>query len=323
MPTETILITGALGQIGTELSAHLADVYGKQNIILTDLRQPEDFETDLIFESLNVMDSKKLGALVDKYQVTQIYHLAAVLSASGEQDPLFAWQINMEGVLNILGIGKEKNLDKIYYPSTIAVFGLDTPKENTPQNTIMNPNTVYGISKLAGERWAEYYFKKYNLDVRSLRYPGIISYKTPPGGGTTDYAIDIFYHAAKNKKYECFLNENTELPMMYMPDAIRATLELMESPAEKIKVRSAYNLSAISFSPKEVTKAIQAHIPDFKVSYKPDFRQAIADSWPMSIDSSVATEDWGWNFEYDLPKMTEDMLVNLKQPKKLDETKKN
>ncbi|TAE74099.1 MAG: NAD-dependent epimerase/dehydratase family protein [Bacteroidetes bacterium] len=312
MPTETILITGALGQIGTELSTHLADVYGKQNIILTDLRQPENFETDLTFESLNVMDAKKLGILVDKYKVTQIYHLAAVLSASGEQDPLFAWQINMEGVLNVLGVGKEKNLNKIYYPSTIAVFGLDTPKTNTPQNTIMNPNTVYGISKLAGERWAEYYFKKYNLDVRSLRYPGIISYKTPPGGGTTDYAIDIFYHAAEEKKYECFLTENTQLPMMYMPDAIRATLELMESPAENIKVRSAYNLSAISFSPKEVTKAIQTHIPNFKVSYKPDFRQAIADSWPMSIDSSVATRDWGWNFEYTLEKMTEDMLVNLK-----------
>lgn len=313
MPTEKILITGALGQIGTELSAHLANVYGKNNIILTDLRQPEDFETDLTFESLNVMDGKKLGLLVEKHNITQIYHLAAVLSASGEQDPLFAWQINMEGVLNVLGIGKEKNLNKIYYPSTIAVFGLDTPKVNTPQNTIMNPNTVYGISKLAGERWAEYYFKKFNLDVRSLRYPGIISYKTPPGGGTTDYAIDIFYHAAEGKKYECFLSENTQLPMMYMPDAIRATLELMETDAKNVKVRSAYNLSAISFSPKEVTKAIQEYVNDFKVSYKPDFRQAIADSWPMSIDSSVASQDWGWKFEYDLQKMTEDMLINLKK----------
>jgi nucleoside-diphosphate-sugar epimerase len=313
MPTETILITGALGQIGTELSVALADAYGKKNIILTDIRRPENFETDFIFEELNVMDAKRLGILVDKYKATQIYHLAAVLSASGEQDPLFAWQINMEGVLNVLQVGKEKQLSKIYHPSSIAVFGIDTPKKNTPQNTIMNPNTVYGISKLAGERWAEYYFKKFNLDVRSLRYPGIISYKTPPGGGTTDYAVDIFYHATQNKKYECFLSENTYLPMMYMPDAIKATLQLMEAPAEKVKVRSAYNLSAISFSPKEVYNAIKNLVPDFKINYKPDFRQKIADSWPESIDDSVARNEWGWKHDYDLDKMTEDMLINLKQ----------
>lgn len=311
MPNDTILITGACGQIGSELSQALAIYYGVNNVIITDIRKPENFETELAFEALNVLEAGRLVELIQKYKVTHIYHLAAVLSASGEQDPLFAWQINMEGTLNVMQVAHERGIKQVYHPSSIAVFGHDTPKNNTPQYTLMNPNTVYGISKLAGERWSEYYFQKYKLDVRSLRYPGIISYKTPPGGGTTDYAVDIFYKAVAGKRYECFLHENSYLPMMYMPDAIRATLELMNAPTENIKIRSAYNLSAMSFSPKEISNAIKLHIPEFKISYKPDFRQNIADSWPQSIDDSHASNDWGWKPEFDLLKMTEDMINNL------------
>jgi nucleoside-diphosphate-sugar epimerase len=314
MPNDTILITGACGQIGSELSQALAQHYGNNNVIITDIRKPDNFQTDLDFEALNVLDGGRLVELVQKYKITHIYHLAAVLSASGEQDPLFAWQINMEGMLNVMQVARERGIKQVYHPSSIAVFGHDTPKNNTPQYTLMNPNTVYGISKLAGERWSEYYFQKYKLDVRSLRYPGIISYKTPPGGGTTDYAVDIFYKAIAGKKYECFLHENSYLPMMYMPDAIRATLELMNAPSDKVKIRSAYNLSAMSFSPKEISQAIKKHIPDFKISYKPDFRQNIADSWPQSIDDTDAREDWGWKHEYNLEKMTEDMIANLAIP---------
>ncbi len=314
MPNDTILITGACGQIGSELSQALAQHYGNNNVIITDIRKPDNFQTDLAFEALNVLDGGRLVELVQKHKITHIYHLAAVLSASGEQDPLFAWQINMEGMLNVMQVARERGIKQVYHPSSIAVFGHDTPKNDTPQYTLMNPNTVYGISKLAGERWSEYYFQKYKLDVRSLRYPGIISYKTPPGGGTTDYAVDIFYKAIAGKKYECFLHENSYLPMMYMPDAIRATLELMNAPSDKIKIRSAYNLSAMSFSPKEITQAIKKHIPEFRISYKPDFRQNIADSWPQSIDDSSARNDWGWKPEYDLEKMTEDMIANLAIP---------
>ncbi len=306
-----ILITGACGQIGSELSQALASHYGANNVIITDIRKPDNFHTDLAFEALNVLDGGRLVELIQKYKITHIYHLAAVLSASGEQDPLFAWQINMEGMLNVMQVAQERGIKQVYHPSSIAVFGHDTPKNNTPQYTLMNPNTVYGISKLAGERWSEYYFQKYKLDVRSLRYPGIISYKTPPGGGTTDYAVDIYYKASEGKKFECFLHENTYLPMMYMPDAIRATLELMHAPSENIKIRSAYNLSAMSFSPKEISNAIKLHIPDFKISYKPDFRQNIADSWPQSIDDSHAQKDWNWKPAFDLKKMTEDMLSHL------------
>jgi nucleoside-diphosphate-sugar epimerase len=316
MQKEKILMTGALGQIGSELSQALREVYGEANVIVSDIRRPADYQADMIFEEINVLDAHRLSEVIQKHKITQIYHLAAVLSASGEQDPIFAWQINMDGTLNILEVAREQQIKKVYFPSSIAVFGKDTPRDNTPQFTIMNPSTIYGISKLAGERWCEYYFRKYGLDVRSLRYPGIISYKTPPGGGTTDYAVDIYYKAAEGKKYECFLKENTYLPMMYMPDAIKATLDLMNAPAEKIKIRSAYNISAMSFSPKEVYQAIRQLIPEFKVTYKPDFRQDIADSWPASIDDSAARSDWNWKPLFDLSKMTEDMIYQLKKMNK-------
>jgi nucleoside-diphosphate-sugar epimerase len=314
MPQDKILIIGAFGQIGTELTEALQGIYGESNVITSDIRPPEsDVALNSIFEPLNVLDEKRLAELVDKYRITQIYHLAAVLSASGEQDPVFAWQINMEGTINVLDVAYEKQVKQVYFPSSIAVFGKDTPREDTPQFPFMNPSTIYGISKLAGEHWCEYYYHRYKLDVRSLRYPGIISYKTPPGGGTTDYAVDIYYHAVEDKKFECFLSENTYLPMMYMPDAIQATLDLMHADAQKIKVRGSYNLAAMSFCPKDITKAIQHHIPNFQVTYKPDFRQKIADSWPVSIDDSVARKDWGWEPSYDLAKMTEDMLLNLRK----------
>jgi nucleoside-diphosphate-sugar epimerase len=318
MQKDKILLTGALGQIGSELSQTLREVYGEANVVVSDIRRPADLAMDdVIFEEINVLDVKRLGEVIHKHKITQIYHLAAVLSASGEQDPLFAWQINMDGTLNVLDAAREYQLHKVYFPSSIAVFGKDTPKQNTPQNTIMNPSTIYGISKLTGERWCEYYFRKYALDVRSLRYPGIISYKTPPGGGTTDYAVDIYYKAAEGKKFECFLKENTYLPMMYMPDAIKATLDIMNAPAEKVKIRSSYNVTAMSFSPKEVYQAIQKQVSDFKISFKPDFRQEIADSWPASIDDAVARQDWGWQPDFDLYKMTEDMLVNLRKMKEV------
>lgn len=312
MQKDKILIIGAFGQIGTELTLALRNIYGEANVIVSDIRKPigQAFVDDY-FEELNVLDATKMAQLIDKHQITQIYHLAAVLSASGEQDPLFAWQINMDGTLNVLEVAREKQIHKVYFPSSIAVFGKDTPRQNTPQHTLMNPSTVYGISKLTGEKWCEYYFHKFGMDVRSLRYPGIISYKTPPGGGTTDYAVDIFYKAIEGKKFECFLNENTYLPMMYMPDAIKATLDLMHAESNKINIRTSYNLGAMSFSPKEITQAIRQHLPEFKISYKPDFRQQIADSWPQSIDDSIARKDWHWKPDYDLALMTKDMIENL------------
>jgi nucleoside-diphosphate-sugar epimerase len=314
MLRENILLIGAFGQIGTELTEALQGIYGEAHVIASDIRltSPEKAEK-VRFEKLNVLETERLGELIDKYKITQIYHLAAVLSASGEQDPMFAWQLNMEGTINVLEAAREKGVKKVYFPSSIAVFGKDTPKNDTPQHTVMNPSTVYGISKLAGERWCEYYFNRYGLDVRSLRYPGIISYKTPPGGGTTDYAVDIYYKAVMRKSFECFLKDNTYLPMMYMPDAIKATLDLMHAEADKVKVRNSYNVSAMSFSPKEVTKAIQKHYPNFKVTYRPDFRQKIADSWPTSINDSVARQDWGWKPDYSLETMTEDMILHLKE----------
>jgi nucleoside-diphosphate-sugar epimerase len=316
MQKDKILIVGAFGQIGTELTEALQGVYGDSNVITSDIRPPEsEVAKNSIFEPLNVLDEKRIAEVIDKYKITQIYHLAAVLSASGEQDPVFAWQINMEGTINILEIAEEKKVKQVYFPSSIAAFGNDTPRQNTPQNTVMNPSTIYGISKLAGERWCEYYYNRYQLDVRSLRYPGIISYKTLPGGGTTDYAVDIYYKAVEGVKFECFLSEETYLPMMYMPDAIKATLDLMHADSEKIKVRSSYNLAAMTFCPRDIAESIQAHIPDFQIMYKPDFRQKIADSWPSSIDDSVARQDWGWNPSFDLPKMTKDMLTNLKRIK--------
>lgn len=312
MQKEKILVIGASGQIGVELTLALRKIYGNSNVIASDLRE----ENPLLsgtgpYVSMDVMNKEMLHVQVIRQGITQIYLLAAILSATGEKNPSLAWNLNMQSLLNVLDIAKEEKLTKVYWPSSIAVFGPTSPKQNCPQKTIIEPTTVYGISKYAGEFWCNYYFNKYGVDVRSLRYPGLISYKSAPGGGTTDYAVEIYMEALEEKKYECFLQEDTYLPMMYMPDAIRATIELMEAPKEKINIRTSYNLSAMSFSPKEIAAEIKQHIPEFEMSYKPDYRQEIANSWPQSIDDSVAADDWGWKPEYDLAKMTEDMLENL------------
>lgn len=306
-----VLIIGASGQLGSELTLALGEVFGNQNIIASDISSPHPNIASFAFEKLDVMNASQLAEIVDKHQITQIYHLAAILSARGESNPQWAWNLNMTGLLNVLEVAREKKIDKVYWPSSIAVFGPNTPLDNTPQFCEKDPNTVYGISKLAGERWCEYYFEKYGLDVRSIRYPGLIGYKSLPGGGTTDYAVDIYHKALNKEHFTCFLKEGTALPMMYMPDAIKATIDLMEAPAEQVKVRSSYNLGGISFTPEEIAASIQKQIPDFTISYQPDFRQAIADSWPNSIDDSHAQQDWGWKHEYDLDAMTEDILKNL------------
>ena len=309
---EKILIIGACGQIGVELTLALREKYGKENVIASDIK----IESPLLtgtgpFVVLDAMDIEATKTLVKKEKITTIYLLAALLSATGEKNPKLCWDLNMESLRQILDLGNEEKL-KIFWPSSIAVFGNTTPRENTPQETVIEPTTMYGITKYAGELLCQYYKNKFNLDVRSVRYPGLISWKSEPGGGTTDYAVEIFYGAIKEGKYTSFLAENTYLPMMYMDDAIRATMELMEAPKEKMKSGMAYNLSAISFSPKELASAIKKHVPDFQISYSPDFHQAIADSWPKSIDDSVARTDWGWRHEYDLDKMTEQMLKHLK-----------
>ncbi len=312
MVKERILVIGASGQIGVELTLALRKIYGNANVVASDLRE----ENELLkgtgpYVSLDVMNKEMLHVQVIRQNITQIYLLAAILSATGEKNPHLAWSLNMQSLLNVLDIAKEENLHKVYWPSSIAVFGPTSPKQNCPQQTIIEPTTVYGISKYAGEFWCNYYHHRYGVDVRSLRYPGLISYKSEPGGGTTDYAVEIFYKAKHEKKYECFLREDTYLPMMYMPDAIRATIELMEADASKIKTRTSYNISAMSFSPKEIAAGIKKHIPDFSISYKPDYRQPIADSWPQSIDDAVARNDWGWKEEFNLEQMTKDMLENL------------
>ncbi len=312
--TDKILVIGAGGQIGTELLEKLNEIHGSSNVIASDLHNSNAF-TNNPFEKLDILDKEALFNVVKKHQVNQIYLLAALLSATAEKNPLFGWQLNMDGLFNVLNLAKEKIIDKVYWPSSIAVFGPTTPKEKTPQYTVMEPSTVYGISKQAGERWCEYYFNKYNVDVRSIRYPGLIGWKSAPGGGTTDYAVHIFHEALKNKKYECFLSENTVLPMMYMPDAIKATIDIMHAPAEKVKIRNSYNLAGISFSPKEIAAEIKKHIPDFSISYKIDFRQEIADSWPKSIDDRQARDHWGWAEQYNLSNMTDDMLLNLSKIK--------
>jgi nucleoside-diphosphate-sugar epimerase len=309
---EKVLIIGAGGQIGVELTAELSKIYGHKNVIPSDLKEPA-VATENPFEKLDALDGKALFEIVKKHGITHVYHLAAMLSATGEQNPMFAWKLNMESLFHVLDLGKEKHIKQIYWPSSIAVFGPTTPQENTPQYTVMEPSTIYGISKQAGERWCEWYFKKHGVDTRSIRYPGLIGWKSAPGGGTTDYAVHIFHEALKNGSYESFLSENTALPMMHMEDAIRATLEIMHAPAENIKIRGAYNLAGISFSPKQIAEEIKKHIPDFTISYKPDFRQAIADSWPKSINDAEAQKDWGWNMHYDLPKLVENMLANLKK----------
>jgi len=312
MVKEKILVIGASGQIGVELTLALRKIYGAANVIASDLRE----ENELLhgtgpYVSLDVMNKEMLHVQVIRQNVTQIYLLAAILSATGEKSPNLAWHLNMQGLLNVLEIAKEEKLTKVYWPSSIAVFGPTSPKQNCPQHTIIEPTTVYGISKYAGEFWCNYYHLKYGVDVRSLRYPGLISYKSAPGGGTTDYAVEIFHEALEESRYICFLNEDTYLPMMYMPDAIRATIELMEAPVEKISIRTSYNLSGMSFSPKEIAAEIKRHIPAFEIEYKPDYRLAIAQSWPQSIDDSVARRDWGWKEEYNLSAMTNDMLENL------------
>jgi nucleoside-diphosphate-sugar epimerase len=313
MAKEKILVIGASGQIGVELTMALRKIYGNQNVIASDLREQNSLlEGTGPYVSLDVMNKEMLHVQVIRQNITQIYLLAAILSATGEKNPNLAWHLNMQGLLNVLDIAREEKLSKVYWPSSIAVFGPTSPKLNCPQQTIIEPITVYGISKYAGEFWCNYYHQRYGVDVRSLRYPGLISYKSAPGGGTTDYAIEIFHAALEEKKYKCFLEADTYLPMMYMPDAIRATLELMEAPSNKISIRTSYNIAGMSFSPEEIAASIQQEIPDFEISYKPDSRQNIANSWPQSIDDTVAYNDWGWKPEFDLDKMTKDMLVNLK-----------
>lgn len=308
---ENILIIGAGGQIGVELTQNLSAIYGHQHVIPSDLKPSALFNNNT-FETLDALDKNAVFDVVKKHGITQIYHLAALLSATGEQNPMFAWKLNMESLFHVLDLAKEKHIKQLYWPSSIAVFGPTTPAHQTPQYTIMEPSTIYGISKQAGERWCEWYHKKFGVDVRSLRYPGLIGWKSAPGGGTTDYAVHIFHEALKQGAYECFLSEETALPMMHMEDAIRATIELMQAPSEKIKIRSSYNLSGISFSPKQIAAEIVKHIPDFKITYKPDFRQAIADSWPKSIDDSFARKDWGWQEKYQLNGLVENMLENLR-----------
>jgi nucleoside-diphosphate-sugar epimerase len=312
--SDKILIIGAGGQIGTELLESLNQIHGSSNVIAADLKNSEVFKNNA-FEVLDIMDKDNLFNVVKKHQVNQVYLLAALLSATAEKNPKLGWNLNMDGLFNVLDLAKEKIIDKVYWPSSIAVFGHNTPKVHTPQFTIMEPSTVYGISKQAGERWCEYYFNKYNVDVRSLRYPGLIGWKSAPGGGTTDYAVHIFHQALEQKKYECFLTENTTLPMMYMPDAIKATIDIMNAPAKDILIRSSYNLSGVSFSPREIAQGIKQHIPEFTIKYKPDFRQDIADSWPHSIDDSHARADWGWKPKYNLNAIIEDMFDNLKKNK--------
>jgi len=310
MPSsEKILVIGSSGQIGTELTAQLQNIYGSENVIASDIKKPQHFLGE--FEELDVLDEKRLGEIVAKHKISQVYLLAALLSATAEKNPPFAWKLNMNSLFNVLDLAKEKKIKKIYWPSSIAVFGPSTPKENVPQFTVMDPTTVYGISKLAGERWCEYYFLKHGVDVRSLRYPGLISYTSPPGGGTTDYAVDIFYKAIEKGSFQCFLKEDTVLPMMYMPDALRATIELMETDIQKVKVRSSYNIAAMSFSPKEIANEIKKHIPAFQITYQPDFRQNIADSWPKSIDDYFANKDWNWKHKVTLNDMVSDMLKHL------------
>lgn len=307
---DKILIIGAGGQIGIELTERLNELYGSSNVVAADLH-PSPSLINNPFEKLDVLDKEMLFNVVKKHGIKQVYLLAALLSATGEKNPMFAWKLNMEGLFNVLDLAKEKHISKVYWPSSIAVFGPSTPKENTPQFTVMEPSTVYGISKQAGERWCEYYFNKYGVDVRSIRYPGLIGWKSAPGGGTTDYAVHIFHEALKKGTYECFLSENTTLPMMYMPDAIKATVDLMHAPADEVKIRSSYNLGGISFNPKQIAEEIKKHLSKFTITYKPDFRQEIADSWPKSIDDSRAKTDWHWSPQYELDSMTTDMLLNL------------
>ncbi len=311
MAKQKILVIGAGGQLGSELTLGLRKLHGKDNVMATDIKRPEGRLADGDFEILDVLAPGRLDELIQKNKFTQIYHLAAVLSATGEKHPKLAWQLNMDGLIHVLDAAVEHGVEKVYWPSSIAAFGPTTQKIKTPQDTIMDPTTIYGISKLAGERWCEWYFKKKGLDVRSLRYPGLIGYKTKPGGGTTDYAVDIYFKALAEKRFECFLKSDTYLPMMYMDDAVKATLDLMEAPAGRLSVRSSYNVTGMSFCPAEIAAEIKKQIPEFEITYNPDFRQAIADSWPRSINDSVARIDWGWEPAFGLEEMTTEILNNL------------
>ncbi|MBS1736337.1 MAG: NAD-dependent epimerase/dehydratase family protein [Bacteroidetes bacterium] len=314
MMKERILVIGACGQIGVELTLALRKIYGASNVVASDMREENKLLTGTgPYVSLDVMNKEMLHVQIIRQNITQIYLLAAILSATGEKNPNLAWSLNMQSLLNVLEIARDENVHKVYWPSSIAVFGPTSPKINCPQQTIIEPTTVYGISKYAGEFWCNYYFHRYNVDVRSIRYPGLISYKSQPGGGTTDYAVEIFYDAISERKYNCFLKKDTFLPMMYMPDAIRATIELMEAPAENINIRTSYNVAAMSFSPAEIAAEIKKHIPDFSISYEPDYRQPIAESWPQSIDDSFAQKDWHWSPKFDLSAMAADMISNLEE----------
>ena len=313
MPSK-ILVIGACGQIGSELTSKLRSVYGEEKVVASDINYGNsEVVNNGFFEIVDANDYASIKICIEKHAVDTVYHMAAILSATGEKYPMKAWELNMNSLFHVLNLAKEGFIKKVFWPSSIAVFGPTTPKINTAQHTIAEPSTVYGISKIAGEHWCEYYHKNYGVDVRSVRYPGIISWKTLPGGGTTDYAVEIFHKALTEKKYDCFLNENSELPMMYIDDAIRATISIMDAKAQDITIRSSYNLAAISFTPVEIAESIKKIIPDFTISYTPDFRQAIADSWPKSIDDTKAREDWGWNHDFGLKEITEEMLSRLKE----------
>ena len=311
MISETILIIGASGQLGSVLTKELQKIHGKKNVIASDIFLDTDF--DGIFEVIDATDLNAIKAIINKYSIKEIYHLAAILSAKGEEKPLSTWDLNIKMMLNVFEASRLNNVKKVFFPSSIAVFGDQAPLLNTPQSSFLNPATVYGISKAAGENWAQYYFTKYGLDIRSIRYPGIIGYQSMPGGGTTDYAVDIYHSAVKNEKFSCFLNSDTKLPMMFMNDAIRSTIELMQSPIENIKIRTSYNLAGMSFSPSEIYNEIKKSYPNFKIEYNSDFRQKIADKWPKSIDDKEARNDWGWTPKYNLSSMTLEMLEKLKE----------
>ena len=312
METDTILITGALGQIGSELAEKLKTIHGKNNVIISDIRDPKDVDYDGIYEVIDVMDVDRIKEVIAKHNIKTVYHLAALLSGTAEKNPMFGWKLNMDTLLTFLELAKDKVIDKIFWPSSIGVFGPDTPKDNTPQNTIQTPSTVYGISKLSGEYWCKWYQQNHNVDVRSVRFPGLISWKTPAGGGTTDYAVDIYYKAIEDGKYTSFLKEGTYLPMLYMDDAINAIIELMSADPKQLGEFKSYNLGGLSFAPEHLAAEIKKHIPNFTIDYAPDFRQAIADTWPSSIDDSVAKADWGYQPKFDIDKMTTTMLDNLK-----------
>ncbi|MGB0883266.1 MAG: NAD-dependent epimerase/dehydratase family protein [Flavobacteriales bacterium] len=311
---DVILVIGASGQIGSDLVTELRKIYGNQHVVASDIKDPSyEVKEGGPFILLDIMDELKLNEIVSEFKVTQVYLLAAMLSATAERNIELGWQLNMRSISHVLDLARSGKIRKLYWPSSIAIFGSNSPSINTPQHTITEPSTVYGISKLAGERWCQYYNQKFGVDVRSLRYPGLVGWSSPAGGGTTDYAVEIYSAALQYGHYQCFLKEDTRLPMMYMPDAIRATIELMEAPADAIKVRSSYNIHAMSFTPNELAASIQKHIPDFTMTCEPDYRQAIAESWPASLDDSAAVNDWAWKPEFDIDRMTADMLRNLKK----------